>query len=165
MHIKIFVLTIVAFLTLLSCSQKVSNHVDENIPGASSKPSGVVNQNIPFTPGKNYFVRNDYKKEEHANPKITSKQEFDKVFGAAPFMGEKGKPTAIDFSKQYVLSVIGELTDRNTEIGLVSLQQTGNTIVINYKITEGEKMLMTMQPMLLLVVDNKYQGEVKLVKH
>jgi hypothetical protein len=45
-----------------------------------------------------------------------------------------------------------------------SLKQKGDTIVFTYRVKRGEKQSYTMRPMLMIVVDNKYKGEVKMVE-
>ena len=98
-------------------------------------------------------------------PKISSQEEFDKIFGMATTMGENGKPTSIDFTKQYVIAVVGQVTDKSTSITVNSLKQNGNVITLNYNQTEGEKQTSFRQPLLLLIVDNKYQADIKLQKN
>jgi hypothetical protein len=163
MQLKSFVIMFTIFLTV-SCNQNLSKKVNEN-KSNNTKPKEIVVQNVPYTIARNYFVRNDFKRSEHLNSKITTKEEFDEIFGMASFAGERGKPTAIDFSKQYVLAIIGELTNHDTEIVPVSLQQKGGTIIFDYKINEGGKTLTTIQPALLIVVDKKYDGEITLAEN
>lgn len=162
MQLKILAIIIAAGLIISSCNNKVVKASGGSKPGKENKTETVLNDDIPYTVANRYFARNDFRKQDFT-AKITSKPAFEKFFGAAPVMGPKGKPTAIDFSKQYVVGVVGELTDHNTEIVPVSLRQKAGTIVFTYKIKEGEKTMATIQPMLLIVVDNKYQGEIRLV--
>ena len=49
------------------------------------------------------IIKNDQVIPEY--PKITTEEEFNKLFGMATIMGKDGKPTAIDFTKQFVLGV------------------------------------------------------------
>jgi hypothetical protein len=145
------------------CTNKVAENADESKP--ELKTVAIAGEDIPYTIARNYFVLNDYKKGDLVDPKITSLATFNKYFGMATTMGEEGKPTDIDFSKQYVIPVIGELSDRYPEIEPVSLKQKDGQIFVNYKITEGEKSTAIFCPLLLFIVDNKYEGEVKLVKN
>ena len=162
---KIFSIAIVAGIVFSACNTTSKNTDNEKLSGANESTT-VANaeQDIPYTIANRYFVSNTYKDGDLKNPKITTQTQFDALFGMATIMGPNGKPTPIDFSRQYVLGVIGELTDRNTGISLISLKQNANTILLNYKITEGEKSMATIRPMLLIIVDNKYEGDVKLVK-
>lgn len=137
-----------------------------NIPKDSDaeKTATPKTTDVPYIVANNYFVRNDFKKENFAGPRISSKEVFDSIFGEAAFMGPRGKVTPIDFSRQYALTVIGEPTDRHTEIVVTSLKQKDSSIVLSYKTVVGEKSLAVTQPMLLIIVDNKYQGTAVLVK-
>jgi hypothetical protein len=148
-------------MIILSCSPKISNKTAEAAPSNAASTATPSAGDIPYTVADRYFVRNDYKREDHLNPKITSKAAFDSIFGMAPVVGSK--PTAIDFSTQYVVSVIGEPTDKKTEIIPLSLKQEEGTVVLNYKLVVGEKRSVTIQPVLIIGVDNKYGGEVKLL--
>ena len=162
---KIFSIAIVAGVVFSSCNTTAKNTDDAKQYSANeSTKVATAEQDIPYTIANRYFVNNTYKDGDLKNPKITTRTQFDALFGMATIMGPNGKPTPIDFSRQYVLGLIGELTDRNTEISLISLKQNANTILLNYKITEGEKTMATIRPLLLIIVDNIYQGEVKLVK-
>ena len=162
---KIFSIAIIAGIFFSSCNTTAKNTDNTKQRNANgSTPVVAVEQDIPYTIGNRYFVNNTYKNGDLMDPKITTREQFEKIFGMATIMGPNGKPTAIDFSRQYVLSVIGDLTDRSTKISLISLKQNANTILLNYKITEGEITMATVRPMLLIIVDNEYQGEVKLVK-
>lgn len=120
---------------------------------------------VPYIIAKNYFVNNDIGENDLPNYKITSQIDFDKYIGQATLEGESGKPTPIDFSKQYVILVVGSLTDIYTEWSVVSLKQKDETIVLEYKQTQGEKQSYTIQPFLLLIVDKTYEGEIKVVKN
>lgn len=165
MHTKIFSIIIIACNVFGSCnptSKNTSNNEQSSSP--EPKTSEPAEQDIPYTIADRYFVNNTYKDGDLKNPKITAMEKFDELFGMATIMGPNGKPTPIDFSRQYALSVIGEISDRGAEISPVSLKQRADTIFFSYKITEGEKRMTQIRPMLLIIVDNKYQGEVKLVE-
>lgn len=133
------------------------------IPQQKANTALVNAADIPYKVAERYFVRNDYNKKDHLNPKIKTKAEFNNVFGMATIMG--GQPTPIDFSTQYVLSVIGELTNKNIQIVPLSLKQKGGTIIFNYKVVVGEEQSATIQPLLLIIVNKKYNGKVRLVKN
>ena len=69
---------------------------------------------VAFEVAKNYFFKND--QEIPASPKITTSEEFGKLFGMATTMGKDGKPTEIDFTKQFVLAIVLPVTNLATEI-------------------------------------------------
>ena len=162
---KTFLMAIAAAIVFHSCNtvSKSADNKKQKDPGGSIT-AVVVEQDVPYTTAQRYFVNNTYHDGDLVNPKITTHTEFEKFFGAAPVMGKNGQPTSIDFSKQYIVAVMGKLTDRNTSININSLKQKDNVILLNYKVTEGEKESATIRPVLIIIVDNKYQGEIKLVK-
>ena len=127
---------VVSFLSVLSCSQATS---------------------IPYEEVKNYFFRNDAAVPE--NPKIDSAEQFGALFGAAAFMGKGGKPTPVDFDKEFVIAVVNPITDCLTELAPESLTREGGALVFAYRETVGEKQTWSMQPVLLVKVDRKYETE------
>jgi hypothetical protein len=118
------------------------------------------NNSIPFEIGKGFFVKNSFDKKQFTNPKITTKEEFENIFGYATTMGENGKPSSIDFSKEFVIAVIGEVTDKISSFDAIDLIQESDSIVLNYKEIEGEKITYKMQPCLVLIVNNTFKGKV-----
>ena len=83
---------LLAFATLIvlaACSQKPTATTDTGNKGDIS--------GIAFEIAKNYFFKNN--QEIPSSPKITTAEEFGKLFGMATTMGEDGKPTEIDFTK------------------------------------------------------------------
>jgi len=75
-------------------------------------------------------------------------------------MGAEGKPTTVDFSKQYVIAIIKPVTNKAVDLSVQSLTKTGDDIILRYAQAEGEKQSFTTRPFLLLVVDNAYSGNV-----
>lgn len=131
------------------------------INNANTNSAANKTTEVSFTVAKNYFVNNTVTKLD--NPKIETEEQFSQVFGMARTMGEDGKPTAIDFSKQYVIAVVLPETDLSTNIEAISLQKSANNeITLNYKVVRGQKQSYTMRPSLLLIVDKKDNGAVKL---
>lgn len=83
----------------------------------------------------------------------------------AAVMGKDGMPTSINFENQYVIAVTLPETDTDTDINLVSLKKAANSdIILTYKVITGEKRSYTIVPVRLLIVDKKYDGNVKLIK-
>lgn len=156
---KILVIATIASSILVSC-----NATSTSKDGAQTETTQTSEIDVPFTEAQHYFVKNTYKEGQLTNPKISTQEDFDKFFGMAATMGPNGKPTPIDFTKQYVIAVIGNVTDKATTLSVNSLKQKGDTITLHYKQLEGEKQSYTIQPLLLLTVDNKFQGSVKAVK-
>lgn len=120
-------------------------------------------QEIPFTVAENYFVKNTVKSIDQ--PKISSQEAFDQIFGMATVMGPNGRPTSINFAKQYVIAVINPTTYYNTTLTPVSLQKNRKgEIIFSYKIEKGEKQTYAVTPALIIIVDNNENGPVILRK-
>lgn len=156
---KILMVATVASSVLVSC-----NATNTSKDGAKTETAQTNETSVPFTEAQHYFVKNTYKEGQLTNPKISTQEDFEKFFGMASTMGPNGKPTPIDFTKQYVIAVIGNVTDKATTLSVNSLKQKGDTITLSYKQLEGEKQSYTIQPLLLLTVDNQFQGNVNVVK-
>ena len=108
-------------------------------------------------------MRNDAK--DLASSIITSEQEFLKYFGYATIMGDSGKPTPIDFSKQYVIAVTRPENWYLMSLLPVSLVKRGDGLLkFTYKTTEkDEKQTFSINPFLLVIVDKKYGENVLLL--
>ena len=113
---------------------------------------------IPFFTATGYFLRNDVQAD--ACPRIiTSQEQLLQYFGMAAVMGENGKPTVIDFDKNFVIPVICPETDQETAIvvdGFCHTAPTGLTLAVS-TIQEEEHRSFTIRPVELLIVDNHYR--------
>lgn len=96
--------------------------------------------------------------------KITSREDFDKIFGMAAVMGKDSMPTNIDFARQYVIAVICKTTNHSAALDVSDLVKSNDSIMVNYKYTEGEKTSYSSRPFKILIVDSQDQGELKLQK-
>ena len=142
----IFAFTIL--LAMVACSNKQTMVVDNNID------SGEVS----FEVAKNYFFKNG-KDILPANPKITTEEEFSKLFGMATTMSKDGKPTPIDFGKQFVLAVVLPVTDFETEINPVKVEEKGDSLFYSYEVKTGEKQSFSIQPISIIILDKKYENK------
>ncbi len=124
---------------------------------ATSAEKSVVSSEVPFTVADNYFFNKG--QDIPVNPKITSKELFKQLFGMATVMGENGKPTEIDFSKQFVLAVVLPVTDINTEINPVKVEEKGDTLFYHYDVKTGEKQSFSIQPLSIIILDKKYENK------
>ena len=114
---------------------------------------------VKYVEAQNYFHRNDAPLPE--GPKITYQAEFEKHFSAAAFMGKNGKVTDIDFTKSFVIVKVLPSTDRETELKPLKLLKTGkDKLNLVYSLHVGGKRSYTIQPMFILVLDNKYKNYV-----
>jgi hypothetical protein len=117
----------------------------------------VESSEVAFEVAKNYFFKNDQMIPEY--PKIVSEEEFTKLFGMATTMGEDGKPTAIDFTKQFVLAIVLPVTDFATEINPVKVEEKGDSLLYTYEIKSGEKQSFSIQPVSIIILDKKYENK------
>lgn len=125
------------------------------MPGTEA---AVTLTDVPFKQAENYFVKNTVKQLD--NPKIETAEQFDAVFGMARTMSESSKPTAIDFSKEFVLAVILPETDTATSLKIQSVQKNEKgALVLRYERISGEKQSYTTVPFLAIIVDQAgYSG-------
>jgi hypothetical protein len=121
--------------------------------------------NVPYTEAKNYFVKNTYAAGSLKNPKITSREDFEHIFGTATTMGSDGFPTSIDFSKQYVIAIIPNSSFKLTTLTVNSLVKDNREIKLYYNLIEGDLQTFESQPCLVLIVDKFHDGVVKLFKN
>lgn len=145
---KKIVLAFVTLLVLAACNS--SNPID------AAADKNETAEEVAFVEAHNYFFKND----QHipGNVKITNEEEFNKLFGMAAVMGENGKPTAIDFSKQMVLAIVLPQTEQATEITPVKLEMKHDTLYYTYDVKTGEMQTYTIQPMSIIIVDKKYEN-------
>jgi hypothetical protein len=120
-----------------------------------------LDSDVPFIIAKNYSLKTNLNIKQLNCPKITTQFEFERIFEKSTTMDETGKPTSIDFSKQYVIAIVSKATKNNTVIYANNLKVRSDEITLYYSIEEGEKQTSKMQPFVILVVDKKYQGNLR----
>ena len=135
------------------------------LPACSGRkrPGGMwQEQEVAFEVAGNYFFRQG--QQIPKSPKVTSADEFARLFGTAATMGPGGQPTEIDFDKQFVLAIVLPATDVETEVVPLNLVAKGNTLYYFFQVEMGEQQSFRMQPLSIIIVDKKYAGmEVSLV--
>lgn len=158
MKLKLLLISILFPAFFVACQSKKSE--DKKSPNTNIK-TAIIENTVPYTVAQNYFVKNTV--DSIANPKIESKEVFDSYFGYATTMGKNGKPTAIDFAKEFAIAVVLPKTDIATTILPVYLKKgSDNSLVFQYKTELGDKQSYTSRPFLLLVVDKKFDGNINL---
>lgn len=129
----------------------------------SAKPGkGIMNLDVPFIEAKNYFVRNDLADQDQI--KFETQQEFDAVFGMATTMGELGKPTPIDFSKQFVIAQIEDPSYETVNLKPISIHKNADIVEVKYRKVIGAQQSYQTQSAMILIIDRKYDGDVNLVE-
>ena len=153
MKIILFAFTTM-LLAMAACTNKPVTAVENN-EGCSE---------VPFKVAKNYFFKND--QQIPGSPKITTEEDFNKLFGMATVMGEDGKPTSIDFTKQFVLAIVLPVTDMATEINPVKVEAKSDSLFYTYEVKTGEKQTYSIQPISIIIIDKQYEdNEVKLISN
>lgn len=122
----------------------------------SCKANADQSKSIVFTAADNYFVKNSQIIDKSLEKVIISQKEFDEIFGTAVHRGEKGIPTAIDFSKEQIIAVMLPVKNTSTEILPLKLVNTKtNEAEFFYEIKPGKKLSYGVRPELLLVEFDK----------
>lgn len=117
-------------------------------------------KDVDYIVADHYFVKNDV--ATLPNGIITSEEQFRSYFGEATVMGPYGRPTVINFKNQFAIAVCVPETDRDTSIDPVRLKRTATNLVLTYRVKQGEKRSYTIQPLMLLVVDKKYEAPLEM---
>lgn len=147
-------ITAVTCIAIVSCNTD-SSKMKESVTRSSAEVTSVE---IPYQTVNNYFINNDIDKVPEL---ITTQSEFTKCFGMATVMGNDGKPTDIDFNKQFVIVTAAPETDIATAITPVSLEKVGDSLVFTCKMLQEEQQSYTTHPFVMVKVDRQYEGPVK----
>ena len=149
---KKILFTLTMLLTMTACTSNLTE----------SDTNNKETDEVAFKVAKNYFFKNDQQIPE--SPKITTEEDFNKLFGMATVMGEDGKPTSIDFTKQFVLAIVLPVTDMATEINPVKVEAKRDSLFYTYEVKIGEKQTYSIQPVSIIILDKQYEdNEVKLI--
>lgn len=158
----IIIVGVIAGLMTACNSTRQEKNQQEAAPQTTN--TDETKKEVPFQAAERYFVKNTVE-DKNLTLKITNQEDFDNYFGAAATMGESGKPTVIDFSKQFVIAIIAESSSKEKNIVISGLTSNGNELLVSYKIEEkGEDRSFVSRSLALMIVDNKYSGEVKFEK-
>ena len=118
-------------------------------------------KNVKYIVAQHYFVNNSVNRP--IKEKIDDEATFNKLFGMAAVMGKNGQPTAIDFSKQFVIAISDGVTNISTQYQPISLQKVDRRLVFTYKTEKGKEINFSINPLLLLVVDKKWESDVTFI--
>ena len=102
------------------------------------KTTGKI-QKVDYKEAHNYFL--NQVQERAVGSKITTQKDF----------------TTINFKKEFVIPIILDETDKDTDISDVSLEGNERELKLTYRVKEGEQQSFFMQPIKLLIVNNAYR--------
>jgi hypothetical protein len=119
---------------------------------------------VPYTVATGYITQ--YNFSGTLEKKIITNNDFNNVFQT--FYTKQRVGTAIDFSKQYVIAVVAEELTNGTkfDISVQSLKLKDSIITLTYTQKPGKPIYVSKQNQVffILIVDNKYRGEIKFEK-
>lgn len=116
---------------------------------------------VPYVTADNFFFKNDA--TAPASPKITTQEDFYRLFGEATYMGKNGQAMRIDFNTKFVIAVVLPVTDHETDVRATKLTKDKGGLSLSYTISIGRQQTYTTRPVMLIVVDKKYdKGAVRL---
>ena len=145
--VKSFISVVMLGAMIIGCS--VNNDMSE-------KKKKSENDDVSFIEARNYFCKNGMD-SLLTNPKITSENTFHEIFGMATTMGENGKPTTIDFDKQFVVAVVLPVTDLDTRVKPEKVIDKGDTLCYVYSVEQGERMSYSIQPVSIVIIDRAFE--------
>lgn len=126
---------------------------------AGCKKSNVPRgEDVPYVVAKNYFVNGNVEKLDQ--PVIDNEAEFARTFGMATTTGEEGKPTAIDWEKQFVIAIVLDEASEYVTIEPKKLVNTEGGLHFRYTVKTGDEISYSMRPCLIVIVDRKYQSRI-----
>lgn len=110
---------------------------------------------VDYILAKNYFVNNDILDTQLQKEfVITTREEFEKYFSPAAFMGEEGQPTQIDFDKQACLCIIMPQSDIQSTLIPLSIHKTkDNTLRFDYRFVLGKRVSYFLRNCMIAVID------------
>ena len=142
---KKIIIAFAALLTIVACNNKTATNVENK-----------ENGEIPFMVARNYFYKHNV---GVPSTKITTEEDFSKHFGMATRMGEEGKPTEIDFEKQFVVDFILPASKWQMEINPLKVEANGDTLFYSYDINVGRKQSYWSQYISVIVIDKEYEKQ------
>lgn len=148
---KLCIFAIGAFFLSILFSCRTSSEVNDK-----KRSTGDT---IAYRVAEHYFLRSNVVNLP-ASP-ISTEAEFSSLFGKATTMGEEGKPTQIDFSKEAVLAVTIPVDDHKTKIIVDRLEKQAGRTLFSYKIVKGERLGYRIKPCLILIVDRDKIGDIE----
>ena len=124
-----FILTLCA-MVMLCCQCTTSKELRKAKKGAKS---------VQYEWLQNYYVRNDvnldFTKPQHLV--IDNEKDFNYYFGPAAIMG--GKPTDINWGKQFVIAILLPETNKPTMVTPMEVKQSPGNVIFRFQVNKGRK--------------------------
>jgi|LakMenEpi03Aug12_release.lakeMendotaPanAssembly.Ray.scaffolds.fasta_scaffold04426_7 hypothetical protein len=110
---------------------------------------------VPYTIATGYFVKNTFPANQLQCIIIKNQEDLDSILGMAATMGATGRPTEINFGRQYAIACIYPATDRDITLRPISLFSSGKEVRLQIQLKSGAQQSYTIVPLLLLAVKGK----------
>ena len=114
---------------------------------------------VPYEKEEGYLLKKLEQKQGVRHVKITNEAQFATLFNPSQ---ERLESKRIDFSKSFVLALVGIPSTLETTFSIVSLKDKEGFIELTYCLKEEEKALaQAVYPYAILVVDKKYNKDIR----
>ncbi|WP_410879402.1 hypothetical protein [Myroides sp. DW712] len=145
-------------LTLVQCKQERKEGSQGNIVKQEEIKLYKVST-IPYETNEGYSLKKQEPKQGVRHVKITNEAQFATLFNPSQ---ERVESKGIDFSKSFVLALVGIPSTLETAFSIVSLKEKEDFIELTYCLQEEEKELaQAVYPYAILVVDKKYNKDIR----
>ena len=122
-----FILTLCA-MVMLCCQCTTSKELRKAKKGAKS---------VHYEWLQNYYVRNDVASSKPQHLVIDNEEDFNHYFGPAAIMG--GKPTDINWKKQFVIAILLPETNKPTMVTPMEVKQSPGNVIFRFQVNKGRK--------------------------
>ena len=146
-------------LILLNISKRTTTVSGLGI-SVNDKALENIESAIPYTIANNYVLTEKTEINDLKSHKITTQNEFDKYFElkTSTLVDQTKK---IDFSREYAIVVSEKASKKHIEYDVNYLKIKGSKINFSYNIEKSEKRKKTQQSFLIIVLNKKYQGDIR----
>lgn len=135
-----------------------------NVSCVTSGKSEKESAPMDIMMAKGYFVKNTIIVNEPIGMVFQSQQQLDSIMGVAATMGENGKPTSFDFSKEYGVACIFPETDSSRVLELIDYAVSEGKGRLSIKVITGAKQSYSMVPLILIKVSGMPPNSVMVEK-
>lgn len=165
---KILIIATACCIVLIGCGKEKSTkgqetNKQENKQNSTWAISHAVTK-VDYKVLHDYFVVNTIEDSSVISVVIDTKEKFDNYFTVGRTMNSTGEFTPIDFSKSFVIAIIGPVSDKATNISAISLKDRDAHLEFIYSIeSEKEPRSFSIHPFIGIVVDKNHYKDVKFI--